>query len=113
MAHQTLTLTAWKDRYQPADTLGSNRAFSLISPGSPAMASVYDALRKRPACVWSLMYSERVERPYIQPGFEIVDCMGYLVTRLPYAASERHMTVDVHFDQDGDLRAELTEASDL
>ena len=100
MAHLTLTLADWKTRYQPACSKHSANAFSLICPGSPAMNRVYDALRKRPACVWSLMYSVRDEQPYIQPGFEIVDCMGYLITRNPYTASDRHMKVVVDLEQD-------------
>lgn len=94
----TLPFDAWQRRYQPESSTTSYLPFSLVRPGATGMDRIYQALRHRPAHVWTLVHRGPETVACIVPGYELVDCIGFLLTTMPYHARERHLVIPCELD---------------
>lgn len=95
MTLTNLSFLSWHEKFHPEAGASPTRPFILICPQSPAMARVFDALRRRPAYLWTLTCRGSDMTPCIVPGYTLLDRMGYILTCRPYRADELRMVVPV------------------
>lgn len=94
MNSPTLSFDQWKDRYRPQCQCPGHRDPILIRPLSDEMERIYEALRKRPATIWTVVRDVSGGGLYLTPGFEMINRVGHILTEERYDVMNRHIRID-------------------